>query len=246
MIKKYLLFIAIATSTVMLTGCEPSVIQDIDCKVYAACAGNHLWVGEQLYDYVFKVVEDKAKAEHPDEMGDMVFEPGDDWWNLDVLKGQEDVNEETISAYDLKELIVNGQKPSSDDYPYMTAKLVYSKTYSPLLYALYEPDGDETYQDDNGNYVVVSYRYIKDRAIKTVYDECGGNFEPLKEKIAEQVKIFDYRKNEKASSKKVTVYDVVYLVKDKQYVRCTVTDLNGERFEIEHVKDSEYFSDLGF
>lgn len=246
MIKKNLLFIAIAISTVVLTGCEPSVIQNTDCKVYAACAGNHLWVGEQLYDYVFKVVEDKAKAEHPDEMGDMVYEPGDDWWNLDVLKGQEDVNEETISAYDLKELLVNEKKPSSDVYPYMTASLSHTQKYSPWQYNFYEPEGDDTYTDDDGYYYVVNYRYIKDRAIKTVYDECGGNFEPLKEKIAEHVKIFDYRKNEKASSKKVTVYDVVYLVKDKQYVRCTVTDLNGERFEIDHVKDSEYFSDLGF
>jgi len=39
-----------------------------------------------VYIGVFKVEEDKAKAEHPDEMGDMVYEEGDDWWNLEVLK----------------------------------------------------------------------------------------------------------------------------------------------------------------
>ena len=245
-IRNFMLLTAFATSTTFLTSCEPTVMQEPDCLIYAACTGCTQWVGEQVYDYVFKVQDDKAKAEHPDEMGDLVSEPGDDWWNLSVFKGEEDINEETINGNDLDALLTSGSKPSSDNYPYMTAKLVHSQTYTPIQYLFYNPDGDETYEDSNGNYVVISYRLIKDRAIKFAYDMCDGNFEPLKEKICEKVKVYDYRKDEKASSKKTTVYDVVYLVNEKHYVRCSVADLDDKHFEIKYVSDSDLYSDLGY
>lgn len=224
MIKKYLLFIAIATSTVMLTGCEPTVIQESGCKFYAVCASAPRWVGEQLYDYVFKVEEDKAKAEHPDEMGDMVYEEGDDWWNLEVLKEESDDYGNEITENDLYEFITNGEIPSAtvgfDD-----------AIGAQFVNAIFGGGGA---------------MHKKVRAFKTAHEVCDGNFEPLIELIAEQVEVYDYRENEKASGKKVTVYDVVYKLQDKLYVYCTVHDFDDGHYEINYVSDSELYSDLGY
>ncbi|MBO7476758.1 MAG: hypothetical protein J6U04_02350 [Salinivirgaceae bacterium] len=223
-IRNLMLFTAIATSTIFLTSCEPTVMHESGCKFYAACAGDHHWVGEQLYDYVFKVQDDKAKAEHPDEMGDLVIEEGDDWWNLEVLKMEEDDYGDQVTENDLYEFILNGEMPEPN-VDYGTA------VGNGFLGALLG---------------VSDQMHSKVRAFKTANKVCDENFEPLIEKIGEQVEVYDYREDKKSSSKKVTVYDVVYRIDGKRFVYCTVSDFDDEHYEINYVSDSDLYSGLGY
>ncbi len=219
--KKSLLSIYIAT--IVFTSCNPSVIKENDAKFLAACAGQPRWVANELYNYVIDTYE-KSIREDDDELGDIVFEEGDDMWNLEVLNEKEDDYGDAITEWDLYNFIHDGEMPISnvDEYQAMQKSLVG---------AIFGFQGQ---------------MHKKTRAFKTANDVCGGNFIPLFEKICDNVEVFDFRKNEATSSKKVTVYDVVYRVNKKRYVFCAVRDMSDGTFEAKYINDAELFSDLGF
>ncbi|MBR1787209.1 MAG: hypothetical protein IJ756_08655 [Paludibacteraceae bacterium] len=216
--KKTLLFTAIAA--ILFTSCNPSVIEENDAKFLAACAGQPRWVASELYDYVIETYQKSISYGNGEELGDLVFEEGDDMWNLQVFNEKEDGLGDAITELDLYNFIHDGEMPVSN-----------VDEYSALLAHLYFGTG-------NG--------YNKKNAFKTACEVCNGNFQPLLKKICGAVEVYDYRENEQESSKRVTVYDVVYKVNDKRYVYCTIHDLNDGTFETNYVKDAELFSNLGF
>lgn len=219
--KKTLLFTAIAA--ILLTSCNPSVIEENDAKFVAACAGQPRWVASELYDYVIETYQKSISDGNDEELGDLVFEEGDDMWNLEVFYEKEDGLGDAITEWDLYNFIHDGEMPVSNVDEY--------SAFENGLAHLFFGTG-------NG--------YNKKNAFKTAYEVCNGNFQPLIKKICGAVEVYDYRENEQESSKRVTVYDVVYKVNDKRYVYCTIHDLNDGTFETNYVKDAEMFSNLGF
>ena len=231
--QKSLLLLSIVATCLFLTSCEPSVIKEDMPKLLAACAGHPQWVGKEIYDFTINKYEtettEKYKKEHAGESGDdlwggdFVYEPGDDMWNLQVLKESEDDYGDRITENDLDEFLQNGERPESN--------VSYSTAFANAFWGAALGVGNEMKS--------------KTRAFKTAYEICEGNFEPIKENICKKVEIYDYRENKAASSKKVTVYDVVYKINGQSYVWCTVHDL-GETFEVNYVNSSNLFSNLGF
>ena len=63
--KTTLLFSMIAT--ILLTSCNPSVINENDAKFLAACAGQPRWVASELYDYVIATYEASIREDGDDE-----------------------------------------------------------------------------------------------------------------------------------------------------------------------------------
>ena len=238
--KKILLFIAIAT--VLFTSCdfEPSVIHETDCKVFAACAVRPTWVGNELYDYVFVEYAKSISDGDEEESGDFVFEEGDDMWNIELLTdheryyGGEWVGNVAATSNDLIKFLFLKGAPSKAEYPNMDRPL----SKNDLGY--YYEDGKQYY----GYHMI--YFYNKDRAFKTVYDMCGGDLKPFKEQICQQVEVYEYREDIMSSTERVTVYDVVYKIKGETYAWCSVSDLDDGTFEINFVKSSNMFSNLGY
>ena len=221
--KKTLLFSMIAT--ILLTSCNPSVINENDAKFLAACAGQPRWVASELYDYVIATYEASIRVDGDDEeLGDIVFEEGDDMWNLSVLNEKEDDYGDAITEWDLYNFIHDGEMPVSNADQYTAMQ-------NGFLGALFG---------------VSNQMQSKKRAFKTAKEVCNGNFKQLMEKICDKVEVYDYRENETESSKRVTVYDVVYKVNDQCYVYCTIHDMNDGTFETNYVKATEMFSNLGF
>lgn len=219
--KKTLLFTTIAV--ILFTSCNPSVIEENDAKFVAACAGQPRWVASELYDYVIEAYQKSISYGSGEELGDLVFEKGDDMWNLQVFNEKEDGLGDAITEWDLYNFIHDGEMPVSNVDEY--------SAFENSLAHLFFGTGND---------------YNKKNAFKTAYEVCNGKFDPLIEKICRQVEVYDYRENEAASSKKVSVYDVVYKVNNSRYVYCTIHDLNDGTFETNYVKDSEMFSNLGF
>ena len=233
-----MLLTAFATSTIFLTSCEPTVMQETDCKAFAACAGCPLFVANELYDYVIETYTSNVSDGNDEELGDLVFEEGDDMWNLEILTDRvKKGSKNTVTSQNLIDLLISNITPTKANFPNIDEPLNYQEV-------------EDSYLDHKAEKIVfvwgTKYRYNKDYAFKTAFDVCDGNFEPFKEKISQQVEVYDYRKDEKSSSKKTTVYDVVYLVNSNHYVRCSVVDLEGGHFEINYVSDSEMYSDLGY
>lgn len=211
------LFVVLAV--LLFTSCAPSVINESDAKLFAACAGQPRWIGAELYDYVFQVHREKA-----DTIEDVVIKDGDDWWNLEVLKDKEDDFGDAITEMDLYGFIKDGEIPESN----ASDLSILQNSFIGALFGMSD------------------LMHSKSRAFKTAHDVCQGNFEPLKQTICEQVTVYDYRKNKSASSKKVTVYDVVYKIKEQTYVWCVVHDLGNKTYEINFFKASEMYSNLGY
>lgn len=59
-----------------------------------------------------------------------------------------------------------------------------------------------------------------------------GDFSELKQRIDETVSVYSCEYNSSLSSKNSDVYDVIYSIKDKMFVRCTILESNG-RAEIQ-------------
>lgn len=219
--KKTLLFLAI--SSIIMTSCKPTVIQEDTAKFLAACAGQPRWVANELYNHTIQKYENALYAGNDNERGDIIYEPGDDMWNLQVLKEDEDDFGDKITENDLYEFISNGVQPESN--------ASYNTAFANAFFGAALGMGNQMKS--------------KTRAFKTASEVCNGNFDSLKDKICKQVEVYDYREDKMSSTKKVTVYDVVYKVNDKHYVWCSVSDL-GDTFEVNYVNDSELFSNLGF
>ena len=86
--------------------------------------------------------------------------------------------------------------------------------------------------------------FNKDRAFNLLYKLCNGDFVSFILKINEKVEIYDYRKDKDSSTNRITVYDVVYRVKGKTYVLCSVSDLGESKFYISYKDSSTEY--LGF
>jgi hypothetical protein len=201
------------------------VIEENDAKFLAACAGQPRWVAEELYDYVIAAYEKSiGYDENDEELGDIVFDEEDDMWHLSVLLEKEDDYGDKIMAWDLYNFIHDGEMPVSNADTYTASQ-------NAILAALFG---------------VSNQMQSKKRAFKAAKETCNGNLKPLMEKICDKVEVYDYRENETESSKRVTVYDVVYKVNDQCYVYCTIHDMNDGTFETNYVKAAEMFSNLGF
>jgi len=237
--KRILLLVSVAT--ILFTSCDftPSVINEPDCKVFAACSAQPKRVAQELYSYTMHEYEKSIFGENENERGDIVFEEGDDMWNLDVFTGNlifyvGKWGVFNIDAKDLVDFLCTSKAPTEEKYPMMNEPL-YIKELQ------YYMDGSEIKSRDK-----YTYFYSKDRAFKTVYEVCHGDLMPFKEELCKNIEVYDYRENEMSSTNRVTVYDVVYKVNGETYVWCSVSDMGDKTFEINLVNSSKMFSDLGF
>lgn len=253
--KRILLFVSVATF--LFTSCDftPSVINEPDCKVFAACAVQPNWVSNELYHYVMQVYEKSLFGGNDAERGDIIFEEGDEMWNLNLLLADNSFAKlYTISNYphsgcsfvinyysefsssELINFLTSTKAFTQNDYPYREDAL---KGNLPLY------DGDPYYNPiPIGSKTI--YFYNKNRAIKTIYEVCGGDLMPFKEELCKSIEVYDYREDEMSSTNRVTVYDVVYKINGETYVWCSVSDMGDKTFEINLVNSSNMFSDLGF
>ena len=83
--KRILLLVSVAS--ILFTSCDftPSVINETDCKVFALCAVAPTFVGNELYDYTIQKYKQSISDGNEDELGDLVFEEGDDMWNIELV-----------------------------------------------------------------------------------------------------------------------------------------------------------------
>lgn len=70
-----------------------------------------------------------------------------------------------------------------------------------------------------------------------------GDFGKLEQMIDETVSVYSWEYNSELSSDKAKVYDVIYSVKDKMYVKCSVLE-TGDRREIKIVNKSTHLLSL--
>ena len=251
--KRILLFVSVATF--LFTSCDftPSVINEPDCKVFAACAVQPNWVSNELYHYVMQVYEKSLFGGNNAERGDIIFEEGDEMWNLNLLRadgvfaksyciynypyyGYIGNNYNEFSNRELINFLTSPKNFSKNDYPYRDEELQREIT---------EYDGDP-YSGHSCIGQRTIYFYNHNRAIRTIYEICGGDLMPFKEELCKDIEVYDYREDEMSSTNRVTVYDVVYKVNGETYVWCSVSDMGDKTFEINLVNSSNMFSDLGF
>ena len=86
-------------------------------------------------------------------------------------------------------------------------------------------------------------------------------FDEIKNRLCRPVHIFEYRRNENSSNKKVTAYDVIYVIQNcnyyfcndnkyeylaDKYVWCTIYEMKDGTFEVRYVNSSYKYADLGY
>lgn len=254
--KRILLLVSVAT--ILFTSCDftPSVINEPDSKVFAACAVQPNWVSNELYNYVMQVYEKSLFGDNNAERGDIVFEEGDEMWNLNLLRAD-------FLTYS-KSYNMPGWKYEHNNYYIIPSKKWIDFLMSPEAFLrnespyreeelskeimMYKPNPNKTYAGPSyvADEIQTIYFYNQNRAFRTVYEICGGDLTPFKEELCKNIEVYDYRENEMSSTNRVTVYDVVYKVNGETYVWCSVSDMGDKTFEINLVNASSMFSDLGF
>lgn len=243
--KKILLLLSFAATTFVFTTCKqkaPTVIYEQSAKLLAVCEGHTSWASQEIYNFTTAMYE-QNKETMPDYSTD-------DFENLKVLKNRaccqyecEVVTGDELFAFFQKGAIPKETRPVKSAHQ--------NKDFlDDIIDAIFGTD-DEQQEDIQS----------KTEAIGLVRDICYGQLDEIKNRLCCRVHVFDYRKNENSSSKKVTVYDVIYVLSDcyyhfceddthgvlaDKYVWCTIYEMKDGSFEIKYVNSSYEYSDLEF
>lgn len=219
--KKSLLFIVVVT--MLLASCkqkEPEVIQDSDWKFFAVCCVQEKWVSRKLYNEVVALCSDENYTKK-------------DFENLKVLIDDDADYEEKVTGDELYNFFVKGKIPQPKEE---------TKKASEEERDLFDIFFEAMFKEEE--------KRSKSRALEMAYEICGDFFlKSIKADICNHVKVYEYRKDKEVSTKKVSVYDVVYLVSNIQgfqdkYIRCTIEDRGNGDSSIKYVNASTMYSDL--
>lgn len=243
--KKFLILLSFVATTFSLTTCkqkDPTVIYEQSAKLLAVCEGHTSWASQEIYNFTIARYE-QNKENMPD------YSP-DDFENLKVLKDRSCCQHEceVVTGDELFAFLQKGTIPKETRPVKNTTQN--KDLLDDILDAIFGTD-DEQQEDIQS----------KTEAIELVRDICYGHFDEIKNRLCCRIHIFDYRKNENSSNKKVTVYDVVYVLSNcyyhfcedgkygvlaDKYVWCTIYEMKEGSFEVKYVNSSYEYADLGY
>lgn len=223
--KKTLLFLTIAIMTMSFVSCNkntPEIIQDPGCRFFAACFGHDQWVSQKLYTEVVTISDVKNLSENYTKK---------DLRNLEVLVDEEVSYDEKVTSDELYDFFVKGKIPVSNE-----------DISEPSEQDVFDIFFEAIFQDKKAR--------SKSRALEIAYEVCGREYlKAIKGDICNHVKVYEYSKDKKVSTKNVSVYNVVYIISNireynDKYVRCTIEDRGLDGSSIKYVKSSTMYSDL--
>lgn len=243
--KQFLLLLSIVATIFFLPSCkqkDPSVISEPSAKLLAVCEGHVAWAAQETYNYTMERYELNEET-----MPDYSVE---DFEDLKVLLNRAccQYECEVVSGDELHAFLQEGTIPKETR---IVKETPHEKDFfDDLLDAVFGVDEE---QDEDIR--------SKTHALELVWDICYGHFDEIKNRLCRPVHIFEYRRNENSSNKKVTVYDVIYVIQncyyhfcddDKygyladKYVWCTIFEMKDGTFEVRYVNSSYEYADLGF